>query len=121
MLANESEAGELARKLAKTSKRLSSPLALYEAVLAISRIIQVPAKEAEHVVSELMRRKAIAIVDITPDIGSGAIAAFERFGKGRHQARLNLGDCFAYACAKHHRVPILCRGNDFDLTDIKIA
>ena len=41
--------------------------------------------------------------------------------KGRHRAALNMGDCFAYACAKMNRVPLLCKGDDFVHTDIRIA
>jgi ribonuclease VapC len=47
--------------------------------------------------------------------------AFARFGKGRHPAALNSGDCFAYACARHARVPMLYKGDDFALTDIEPA
>lgn len=44
-----------------------------------------------------------------------------RFGKGRHPARLNFGDCFAYALARSEGVPLLCTGDDFRQTDIAIA
>ena len=44
-----------------------------------------------------------------------------RFGKGRHKAALNFGDCFAYALAKSEDIPLLCTGRDFALTDIVIA
>ena len=53
--------------------------------------------------------------------GQAAVAAFDRFGKGRHAAALNLGDCFAYACAHLHQVALLCKGEDFPQTDIMIA
>jgi ribonuclease VapC len=56
---------------------------------------------------------------ITPADGDAALEAFERFGKGRnHPAQLNLADCFAYAMAKTHGVPLLFKGDDFDKTDI---
>ena len=45
----------------------------------------------------------------------------ERYGKGHHKAALNMGDCFAYACAKAHKVPLLFKGQDFALTDIAVA
>ena len=45
----------------------------------------------------------------------------DSFGKGRHQAALNLGDCFAYACAVTRDMPLLCKGNDFPQTGIAIA
>ena len=43
---------------------------------------------------------------------------YERFGKGRHPAKLNYGDLFSYALAKHHNLPLLFKGNDFSRTDI---
>lgn len=48
-----------------------------------------------------------------------ARAAYRRFGKGIHPARLNLGDCFSYALAKHTGQPLLFKGNDFTQTDIR--
>ena len=47
--------------------------------------------------------------------------AFLRYGKGRHPARLNMGDCFTYAIAKIAGMPVLFTGNDFSLTDLKPA
>jgi ribonuclease VapC len=47
-----------------------------------------------------------------------AIRAFSQFGKGRHPARLNLGDCFSYACAKEHGLRLLYKGADFAQTDL---
>lgn len=58
---------------------------------------------------------------IAIEIGGGAVSAFERFGKGRHRAALNMGDCFAYACARSADVPLLFKGNDFPRTDIAVA
>jgi ribonuclease VapC len=50
-----------------------------------------------------------------------ARAAWLRFGKGNHPAKLNFGDCFSYALAAHLEVPLLCIGNDFAQTDLRIA
>lgn len=49
----------------------------------------------------------------------GAREAFERFGKGRHRAGLNFGDCFSYALATHFEVPLLCTGDDFARTGLR--
>ncbi len=49
-----------------------------------------------------------------------ARTAFERFGKGRHPAALNFGDCFSYALARHFDVPLLCTGDDFARTDLVV-
>lgn len=50
-----------------------------------------------------------------------AVAAWRRFGKGRHPAGLNLGDCFAYATASLANVPLLFKGDDFTQTDLRSA
>ena len=50
-----------------------------------------------------------------------AIDAFQRFGKGRHSAKLNLGDCCTYATARIAREPLLCVGNDFSQTDLPVV
>ena len=50
-----------------------------------------------------------------------AVEAYERFGKGRHPASLNMGDCHAYACAKAHGARLLFKGNDVSQTDISQA
>jgi ribonuclease VapC len=55
------------------------------------------------------------------EIGALAIDAFARYGKGRHPAALNMGDCFSYACAKSRALPILCKGDDFARTDVICA
>lgn len=53
------------------------------------------------------------------DLGQAAADAYLRYGKGRHPARLNLGDCFAYALAMTLDVPLLYKGDDFAKTDIR--
>lgn len=52
---------------------------------------------------------------------SAFFEGFLRFGKGRHRARLNMGDCFTYAIAKVAGMPVLCVGDDFSQTDLAIA
>lgn len=49
-----------------------------------------------------------------------AFRAWTRFGKGRHPAALDLGDCFGYALATHLDVPLLCVGDDFTRTDVEV-
>ncbi len=50
-----------------------------------------------------------------------ARGAFSRFGKGRHRAALNYGDCFSYALAISLGEPLLCKGDDFIHTDVSLA
>ena len=55
-------------------------------------------------------------------MADAASQAFEKFGKAsRHPAKLNFGDCMAYAVARHHGVPLLYKGDDFAQTDIPSA
>lgn len=68
-----------------------------------------------------LRRAGIAIEPVTIEHGELARQAFLDFGKGRHKAGLNFGDCFSYALAKAAGEPLLFKGKDFALTDIEAA
>lgn len=63
----------------------------------------------------------IQIIDLTDEHARLAIEAAMRFGKGRHRAKLNFGDCFSYALAKASGLPLLFKGDDFTQTDIESA
>lgn len=67
------------------------------------------------------RRARIEIAPVTADQAFIARQAFRDFGKGRHKAGLNLGDCFAYALAKTTGEPLLFKGADFRKTDLYFA
>ena len=67
---------------------------------------------------EWLSNRDIRIVPIDHLAAKLAADAFARFGKGRHRAGLNYGDCFAYALAKVLQAPLLYRGEDFVHTDI---
>jgi ribonuclease VapC len=67
------------------------------------------------------RRAGVNIEPVTVDHGELARQAFLDFGKGRHKAGLNFGDCFSYALAKATGEPLLFKGNDFSQTDIEAA
>lgn len=68
-----------------------------------------------------IRRAGIVIEPVTVEQGHLARLAFLDFGKGRHKAGLNYGDCFAYALAKDMAEPLLFKGNDFGETDLPRA
>jgi len=69
-------------------------------------------------VNELIRTFGIEIIPVDRPLAGAAVDAFDRYGKGRHPARLNLSDCFSYALAKSRDVPLLYKGDDFGRTDI---
>jgi ribonuclease VapC len=69
---------------------------------------------------DFFRASRITVAAVTPRQAEIARQAYRDFGKGRHKAGLNLGNCFAYALAKELDEPLLFKGNDFNRTDIKI-
>ncbi len=68
-----------------------------------------------------IRRASIGIESVTEEQAYMARQAFIDFGKGRHRAGLNFGDCFSYALAKATREPLLFKGKDFAQTDLVAA
>jgi ribonuclease VapC len=69
-------------------------------------------------VDALLKSLGIDVMSVTLDQGYAARDAFAKYGKGRHAARLNLADCFAYALAKSRNAPLLFKGDDFSRTDV---
>lgn len=66
-------------------------------------------------------KAGIEVAAVDTEQAKIARAAFRKFGKGRHAANLNFGDCFSYALAKALEAPLLFKGNDFSQTDIEAA
>lgn len=71
--------------------------------------------------SRFIQEAEVEIVSVGTDHWNIAVDAFSRYGKGRHPAALNFGDCLTYAVAKLANKPLLCIGNDFPLTDLELA
>ncbi|QQR72303.1 MAG: type II toxin-antitoxin system VapC family toxin [Holophagales bacterium] len=69
----------------------------------------------------LVARAEIELVAVDREQAEQAREAFSRFGKGRHRAGLNYGDCFSYALARVLGEPLLCKGDDFRHTDLPLA
>ncbi len=116
ILLGEDDAEELSDQLETAT--LTSPLAIYEATLAVTRVRRGSVEQAESQVRDLLERAEIAVLPIGDETVSLALEAHAAFGKGRHPARLNLCDCFAYAMARQHGVPLLYKGDDFAHTDL---
>lgn len=117
----EPEAAMLAAALDRGEPAFTSPVAVYEASLAVARANGAPVSVAQKDVRQTLQRMDIAIVEIDDEQASLALAAFERFGKGRHPAALNMGDCFAYASTASRDARILFKGDDFSQTDLPSA
>ena len=119
ILTREAEADSLVDRLDGAAGCITSPLAVFEAALAICRKRRASVAEARDDVREFLDIARVGVVAVVPEDGDTALEAFARYGKGRnHPAQLNLADCFAYAMAKNHGVPLLFKGEDFSRTDI---
>ncbi|MES0150325.1 type II toxin-antitoxin system VapC family toxin [Mesorhizobium sp. M0012] len=121
LMTNEDDARELLARMQQTGKRLTSPLAVWEAAIAVARVLDLAISEAAEAVESYLSLMEIEMVAVPPNTARLALDAFDRFGKGRHPARLNFGDCFAYACARHFDLPLMFKGADFPQTDIDAA
>ncbi|WP_313523222.1 type II toxin-antitoxin system VapC family toxin [Shinella sp.] len=121
MMADESNAKLLAAHLMSATSRITSPMALWEASVAYGRIFGLEPEAALREVENYIQALNITVIAIAPETATAAIDAYQRFGKWRHPAGLNFGDCFAYACARHLNMPLLYKGDDFSKTDIDAA
>ncbi len=117
ILLGEAERGRFLRLLSESETRLLS------AANALETAIAVEARRGEAAGRELdlfLHRTEIEIVAVDSEQFSIARFAWRRFGKGRHPASLNFGDCFAYALTKTSNEPLLAKGEDFRQTDLQL-
>jgi len=121
MIAREPEASSFADYLCAYSRRLTSPIAFWEAARGVASARGLDVNEARLLVSDFLAAAAIDVVSIDLADADCALDAHRRYGKGVHEARLNLGDCFAYACTKRHEAHIMFKGEDFIHTDLRDA
>jgi ribonuclease VapC len=121
ILAREVDGPTLSARVDGAERVYTSAVAIYEAVMGIARVRSASLAVAESVVDRFLEQTQAEIMPIDAEIGRGALRAFERFGRGQHPARLNMGDCFAYACSRALDVPLLFKGDDFGQTDITPA
>jgi ribonuclease VapC len=77
--------------------------------------------DIEHLLDPFVARAGITIVPVDAIQAGLGRAAYREYGRGRHRARLNLGDCFSYALAISTGDQLLFKGEDFGWTDVKVA
>jgi ribonuclease VapC len=118
LLSLETEAARLAQAVEADPQRLVSAATWVETAIVIeARFGEAGGRELD-----LLAAKAgIAIREVDAAQAEFARDAWRRFGKGRHPAGLNFGDCFSYALAKASGEPLLFKGEDFARTDVLIA
>ncbi len=101
---------DLAARLDAAGDTMTSALAIYESAMAVARRKRIPVDAAAVEVEAFLERAGADVTPIESRTARLALAAQAAFGKASgHPARLNMGDCFAYALPKQHRVPLLYR------------
>ena len=118
MMIKEPEHLALEERFGADKDRLYSALSAWEAARGLAAIRTVPIGEAQAEIVQFVEDFAMRLVSIGAAEGQLAIAAHDRYGKGHHPAKLNMGDCFAYACAKANGATLLYKGDDFARTDL---
>lgn len=119
ILTNEQDAAAIGEALRQSVLRVMSAATFVEASIVLDRRVSGGVGFLE--LDALMTRAAIDILPIDEAQARLARDAYRIFGKGRHKAALNFGDCFTYALAKSMGEPILCKGKDFAATDAQVV
>jgi ribonuclease VapC len=121
IIAREPDALHLADRLEAHERRLCSAMSVWETIAGLCRSYAFPVPMARTRVRLFLDTLAFELVGIGERELDLAAEAYARFGRGRHPAALNMGDCFAYACARANQALLLFKGNDFGRTDIETA
>lgn len=115
---NEPDAPDLERRIADDPVRLISAATVLEAAMVIeTRLGEAGGSELDL----WLHKVGVEIVAVDAGHTDQARRAWRRYGKGRHPAGLNFGDCFSYALAALTQEPLLFKGEDFSQTDIRAA
>ena len=99
-------------------RRMTSPVVRLETAIVLATRLGCAPREAEGQFDKFLADTETSEIDLTPPIGVAAVECFERFGEGRHPARLNFADCLSYAAAKAFGARLLFKGEDFARTDV---
>jgi ribonuclease VapC len=118
ILLGESERISFLKSLSESEVRLlSAANALETAIVVESRLGPTGGLEFD----QFLHRTKIEIAAVDAEQFSAARQAWRKFGKGRHPAALNFGDCFAYALSRISGEPLLAKGSDFSQTDLELV
>lgn len=117
ILLREPEHGWLVELLASEDTGIGAPT-LVEAGVVLEARLGVPGRS---LLARFVEESALTVIPFDARHSAVAVSAYSRFGKGRHPAGLNLGDCLTYATARVAERPLLCVGDDFPRTDLVIA
>jgi ribonuclease VapC len=118
ILLDEPDASQMEDKILMATSPAMSPVNYLEAAV---RVDGLGSEAKSRKFDELFAQLGIEISPTNIEQAKLAREAYQKFGRGNHRAKLNLGDCFAYALAKARGEPLLFKGGDFGLTDVEAA
>ncbi len=121
IITGEPGADLLADRLEGDADRLCSAMSVWETVAGLSRSYAFTPPDARLHVQRFQAALGLRLVAIGEAELNLAVEAYGRYGRGRHKAALNMGDCFAYGCARAHGARLLYLGEDFAQTDLAWA
>jgi ribonuclease VapC len=96
---------------------IGAPTAVESSLVLCSRV----GRAGKTLLARFLQEAEVEVVEFTADHWTVAADAFIAYGRGRHRAGLNFGDCMTYAVAKLAGEPLLCLGDDFPATDLQLA
>jgi ribonuclease VapC len=118
ILLRESGYARLRDRLAAAEQvRVGAPTVTESSLVLCSRL----GRAGKTLLARFLQEAEIEVVAFTAEHWTVAADAFIAYGKGRHRAGLNFGDCMAYAVARLAGEPLLCLGDDFPTTDLELA
>lgn len=115
---NEPGAASLISRLSGSAPRLMTSASFVELGIVVGARLS---GSSPDVVRRFVSDAEIEIESVDASLAERAIVAWHRFGKGRHPAGLNFGDCFSYALSEVTGLPILCTGDDFAATNLAVV
>jgi ribonuclease VapC len=121
IISGEADANELADCIELANLRLCSAISAWETMAGLCRSYSFTVPKARSVVQRLLSAGDFEVMTIGEREFEIAADAYARYGKGRHAASLNMGDCFAYAYAKSRGAKLLFKGADFSSMGIESA
>lgn len=118
ILASEADRADFEVEIEAAGRLLTSSIVRLETAMVLASKVDISPRAAESQFEKFLMTAGVEEITIDKTIARRAVECFEKFGRGRHRARLNFADCLSYACAKAHGASLLYKGDDFALTDV---
>jgi ribonuclease VapC len=118
ILASESDRARFEAEIEIADRRITSSVVRLETAMVLASKVDISPRAAEGQFEKFLSRADVEEIAVDKAVAQRAVECFQRFGRGRHPARLNFADCLSYACAKSHGAKLLYKGDDFAQTDV---